>query len=161
MLRKLIYFPAAIMLLLGCRGGPQPRVPFPEGYRNWIHVRTSVARIEPGDPLYRFHAGYRHVYVNAEGLASNRRRGNYPDGAILVLDSLDATALDGALYEGVRRMVNTMHKDALKYPATGGWGFEAFEANSRRPAESDFGKTCLKYHQKERYFDYVFGALRL
>ncbi|MCX7901844.1 MAG: cytochrome P460 family protein, partial [Burkholderiaceae bacterium] len=96
-------------------------VPYPEGYRNWTHVKSMV--IEAGHPLYEAFGGIHHIYANAKAI-SGYRSGKFPDGAVIVFDLLEAKRADHAVTEGARKVVGVMHKDAKKYAATGGWGFE-------------------------------------
>src|SRR5687768_674150 len=67
---------------------PPPAVPYPEGYREWVHVKSAL--IGPG-PAHAAFGGLHHVYANAAALAGYRA-GRFPDGAVLVLDRLDVIA---------------------------------------------------------------------
>jgi len=55
-----------------------------------------------------------------------------------------------------------MHKDAAKYAATGGWGFEGFAGgDAARPLVGDNATTaCFECHQPLAERDYVFSSLR-
>src|SRR5688500_17000822 len=58
-----------------------PTVPFPEGYRDWRHVKSMV--ISQGHPLFEAFGGIHHLYANElalKGYAS----GKFPDGSIIV-----------------------------------------------------------------------------
>lgn len=126
--------------------GPPP-VPYPEGYRDWTHVKSMV--IEPGHPLANPFEGIHHIYANPsarEGL----RNGTYPDGSVLVFDLLEAVRGDAAVGEGERKLVGVMVRDAARYGATGGWGFEGFAGNSRSERLTDDGGAgCYACHQPE------------
>lgn len=128
------------------QAGPPP-VPYPEGYRDWTHVKSMV--IEPGHPLANPFEGIHHIYVNAsarEGL----RNGTYPDGSVLVFDLLETVRGDAAVSEGGRKLVGVMVRDAARYAATGGWGFEGFAGNSRSERLTDDGGAgCYACHQPE------------
>ena len=63
------------------------RVPFPDGYRFWNHVKSMV--LQEGHPLYDSFGGIHHIYANEEAL-TGYREGTFPDGAILVFGLLEA-----------------------------------------------------------------------
>ena len=102
------------------------KVPYPEDYRNWTHVKSMI--IEEGNPLQNPFQGIHHVYANKKALAG-LNQGKYTDGAVLVFDLLNAEKKDNTIQESGRKLVGVMHKDARKYSATGGWGFEGFAAS--------------------------------
>jgi len=124
-----------------------PPVPYPEGYREWTHVKSMV--IEPGHPLATPFEGIHHIYANTpatEGL----RGGAYPDGSVLVFDLLEAVRGDTAIGEGERKLVGVMVRDPSRYGETGGWGFEGFAGNSRSERLTDDGGAgCYACHQPE------------
>jgi hypothetical protein len=82
-------------------------VPYPEGYRNWFHVKTMA--IFPGHPLENPFGGIHHVYANKEG-AMDLKSGTYEDGAVLVFDLLEYVEGDDALQEGKRKLIGVMMK---------------------------------------------------
>jgi len=47
---------------------------------------------------------------------------------VLAFDLLHYVEKDKAIQEGERKLLGVMHKNANKYPETGGWGFEGFAA---------------------------------
>ncbi|HTI10860.1 MAG TPA: cytochrome P460 family protein, partial [Puia sp.] len=105
-----------------------PEVSYPEHFRAWAHVKTGV--IEKNNPAFSHWGGFHHIYANdkaMEGYGS----GNFPDGSVIVFDVLEAVEKDNYLAEGPRRIVDVMEKDAVRYAATGGWGFEEFKGNSK------------------------------
>src|SRR5690349_14220207 len=75
-------------------------VPYPDGYRDWHHVSTTV--IQPGHPFYAVLGGINHTYANPLAL-EGYRSGTFPDGAMLVYDTLEARDADHALTEGSRK----------------------------------------------------------
>ena len=101
----------------------EPEVPYPAGYRDWHHVKSMV--IEEGHPLYGAFGGIHHLYANDKAL-EGYRSDTFPDGAVIIFDLLEAVHDDNAVTEGDRKVVGVMHKDAKKFAATGGWGFEGF-----------------------------------
>src|SRR5687768_12844304 len=92
-----------------------PTVPFPDGYRDWRHVKSMV--IAQGHPLFEAFGGIHHIYANdlaLKGYAS----GKFPDGSIIVFDLLEAHTKDNATTEGARKVLGVMHKDSKRWPAT-------------------------------------------
>jgi len=134
-------------------------VPYPEGYRDWRHVKSMV--IEKGHPLFDSFGGIHHLYANKkamEGYAS----GQFPDGAIIVFDLLEAIQADAAITEGKRKVAGVMLKDAKKYAETGGWGFEGFAAGDpgQRMVKGNAKEACFDCHTAQKDHDYVFSVRR-
>lgn len=134
-------------------------VPYPDGYRNWTHVKSMV--IEQGHPLHAPFGGLHHLYANEEAMAGYRS-GDFPDGAVLVFDLLVADAADHAITEGSRKLVGVMHKDRNRYPETGGWGFEGFAGDSKteRLVKGDPVQACYGCHTSQAATGYVFSRYR-
>jgi hypothetical protein len=134
-------------------------VPYPAGYRDWRHVKSMV--IQPGHPLHASFGGIHHLYANSKAL-HGYRSGRFPNGSVIAFDLLEAEAKDNAVTEGKRKVLGVMHKDARRYAATGGWGYEGFAAGN--PAErvvKDNAKTaCYDCHTAQKDKDYVFSAPR-
>lgn len=133
-------------------------VPYPEGYRNWLHVKSML--IQPGHALENPFQGLHHVYANKlaeKGL----KEGGYANGSVLVFDLLQYQENDKTIQEGERKLVGVMLKDDKKYAATGGWGFEGFAGNSKTERlTNDGGKSCFGCHAPEQKNDYVFSKYR-
>jgi hypothetical protein len=133
-------------------------IPFPEGYRNWLHVKSML--IEPGHALENPFQGIHHIYANGKA-ANGLRTGQYKDGAVLVFDLLQYEEKDKTIQEGERKLVGVMHKDSAQYASTGGWGFEGFAGNSKSERlVKDGGKSCFGCHASEKNKDYVFSTIR-
>jgi len=137
---------------------PAP-VPYPTGYRDWHHVKSMV--INPGHPLYGAFGGIHHIYGNAKAVAGYKA-GKFPDGSVIVFDLLTATTADNAIVEGPRKVVGVMHKDARKWAATGGWGFEGFKGDSKteRAVGAKAAEACFACHAPQKERDYTFSVLR-
>lgn len=136
-----------------------PDVPYPDGYRDWRHVKSMV--IAPGHPLFEAFGGIHHIYANdaaRRGYAS----GKFPDGSVIVFDLLEAHTKDNATTEGARKILGVMHKDSTRWAATGGWGFEGFKGDSRteRAVGATAAKSCFACHTSQQATDYVFSRLR-
>ncbi|MBX2799309.1 MAG: cytochrome P460 family protein [Myxococcales bacterium] len=149
------------MVLTGCgsAGAGTADVPYPEGYRSWTHVKSMW--IGPDHALADPFAGMHHVYVDATGERALRKGRALPDGSVLAFDLLHATlADDGSIAEGERKLLGVMRKDADKWAATGGWGFEAFAGSSRTGTVRDGGTSCFGCHASQEPQDYVFSRFR-
>lgn len=136
-----------------------PPVPYPEGYRDWHHVKSMV--IAQGHPLFEAFGGIHHLYANPQAVAGYAA-GKFPDGAVIVFDLLEAISTDNAVTEGARKVVGVMHKDARQYAATGGWGFEGFGGGDRanRVVRDNAASACFACHAPQKDHDYVFSRLR-
>lgn len=134
------------------------KVPYPEGYRNWVHLKSMI--IKPGHALENPFQGIHHVYANQKAI-QGLEKGSYSDGAVLAFDLLHYVEKDKAIQEGKRKLLGVMHKDAKKYPDTGGWGFEGFAANSKTERlTKDKGVSCFACHSPQKDDDYVFSQLK-
>lgn len=155
---------AKILILLGiatatAAQAAEPEVPYPDGYRDWYHVKSMV--IEEGHPLYGAFGGIHHLYANNKALEGYRSN-TFPDGAVIIFDLLEAEHDDNAVTEGDRKVVGVMHKDATKFAATGGWGFEGFGGGdpTNRVVGADAASACFACHQPQKDQDYTFSRLR-
>lgn len=157
---------AKILILLGIATATatvaqaaEPEVPYPDGYRDWYHVKSMV--IEEGHPLYGAFGGIHHLYANNKALEGYRSN-TFPDGAVIIFDLLEAEHDDNAVTEGDRKVVGVMHKDAKKFAATGGWGFEGFGGGdpTNRVVGADAASACFACHQPQKEQDYTFSRLR-
>jgi len=141
------------------RAAPDSTVPYPNGYRKWVHVGTTL--VGPQSPFFASSGGIHHIYAN-EKAVKGYETGTFPDGSIVVFDLLDTKELNGATIEGRRKRLDVMVKDAQRFPSTGGWGFERFlgdtETNPALTAEQK--ANCFSCHEKRKGQDYVFSTLR-
>ena len=136
-----------------------PPVAYPEGYRQWMHVKSMV--IQPGHGLYDAFGGIHHLYANPKAVAGYKS-GKFPDGAVIVFDLLDAKSADNTVQEGARKVVGVMVKNSKKYAATGGWGYEGFKGDSKteRAVGANAASACHQCHTAQKGSDFVFSALR-
>jgi hypothetical protein len=136
-----------------------PPVPYPEGYRQWTHVKSMV--IQPGHALYDAFGGIHHLYANPKA-EQGYKAGKFADGAVIVFDLLEAKSADNTVQEGARKVVGVMHKDAKKYAATDGWGYEGFKGDSKaeRAVAGNAATACHGCHLAQKDKDFVFSALR-
>jgi hypothetical protein len=145
--------------VLGAADGP--KVPYPDGYRSWLHVKSMVIH-DKAHPLFEAFGGIHHVYVNPTGARAARSHGvAYPDGTVFVFDLLEASSEGGATTEGPRKFIGVMAKNAKAYPTTGGWGFEAFKGDTRDQRVVTDAKTqCFACHQSQEKTGFVFSSFR-
>lgn len=134
-------------------------VPYPEGYRDWHHVKSMV--LQPGHPLYEAFGGIHHIYANPAAV-EGYRSGSFPNGAVIVFDLLEAVEADAAISEGARKVVGVMHRDATTFAATGGWGFEGFAGGdpATRAVGAGNGDACFACHEAQAAPTFVFSSLR-
>ena len=136
-----------------------PEVPYPEGYRDWHHVKSMM--IEEGHPLYSSFGGIHHLYANDKAM-KGYQNGIFPDGSVIIFDLLEAVHDGNAVTEGARKVVGVMHKDSKSYRDTGGWGFEGFGAGDRnnRVVGENAASACFACHAPQKAQDYTFSKLR-
>jgi hypothetical protein len=154
------------ILMLVISAAIQPRSAFhaakslqyPDNFRLWVHVGTGV--IMPGaNPQLMSEEGMHHIFANqkaVDGYAS----GDFPDGSIIVYELREAQQKNGVIFEGDRKRVDVMIKDASLYKSTGGWRFERFWADDRtQDAVRDSGMSCFQCHSKANTHGFVFSQL--
>ena len=140
------------------RSGQNVKVPYPEEYRGWFHVKSMVI-VSDAHPLFGSFGGMHHVYVNPIGRKVLAAGGPYADGTIFAFDLLEAKDEAGAYVEGARKFVGVMMKHSTHFASTGGWGFETFEGDSRsQRLVKDPKRECYGCHQPQR--DGVFSKFR-
>ena len=147
-------------VLLAAFTTPDPNeVPYPENYRQWIHVKTAV--IEQGSPAFAHFGGFHHIYANAIAL-KGYQSGHFSNGATLVFDVLEAEEKNNTLTEGPRRIIDVMVKDSVLYSETGGWGFEEFNGDSKteRNVKALSRSACFPCHASRREQGFVFSNFR-
>lgn len=151
---------ASLLVALPAIAGDPPTVPYPDGYRDWTHVKSMV--IHDGHPLFEAFGGIHHIYANPKAQAAYRSGGPFPDGAVIAFDLLAATDSGGAIVEGDRKVLGVMIKNARKWPDTGGWGFEAFKGNSKteRAVGANAATACFGCHAPQKADDYTFSRYR-
>src|SRR5438876_8247529 len=103
-------------------------VPYPEGFRSWVMVKSLV--VGPDHATFPNRGGIHHYYANEKAVIGYKT-GAFPNGSIVVDEAVFTKDGDGPakgiLFEGERRFLDVMVKDARSYEGTGGWGYEHFE----------------------------------
>jgi len=146
--------------------GDDSSVPYPEGYRHWTHLHSSMI----GPKLAGFWkrpceapctAGIFHFYANEKAM-TGLRTGTYADGAILAEEMLEFQgSASGGGKEGERRLVGVMVKDSKRYESTGGWGYGSFDGATKENQLDEAGrKACYTCHIPKKDHDYVFTEYR-
>lgn len=148
-----------LLVLAGPANADGHVVEYPQGYRNWVHVKSMI--IEPGHGLYETFGGIHHLYANSQAM-TGYRTGTFPDDAVIVFDLLEANKVDGAVVEGARKVVGVMQKDRRRFAATGGWGFEGFGQGDpdQRVVGDKADTACFQCHTAQRDQGYVFSGYR-
>lgn len=158
-MRQIIAISAAAILAATALAADTTRVGYPEDYRDWTHVKSMV--IQEGHPLFQSFGGIHHLYANDKAL-QGYRSGEFPDGAVIVFDLLEAVDAGNALGEGKRKVLGVMEKDRARFPDTGGWGFEAFGGGDpgKRVVGGNARSACFACHAAEADEDHVFSTWR-
>ena len=158
-MKRLILMLASCVLAQSLGAADVAPVPYPEGWRDWRHVKSMV--LLPGHGLYEGLGGVHHVYANKKAL-QGYQSGRFPDGAIIVVDFFQEMAKDNAITEGARKVVAVAHKDSRRWKETGGWGWEAFAGGDRnqRAVGDNAASACFQCHTSQKDKDYVFSAPR-
>ncbi len=150
---------ALLLSFTSAQAADEASVPYPEGYRDWRHIKSMV--INEGHALYASFGGIHHLYANEQAQAGYRS-GRFPDGAVIIFDLYEAIAADNTVTEGKHKVVGVMHRDAKRYAATGGWGFEGFADGDpvQRAVGANAAKACYECHTSQKDRDYVFSTTR-
>lgn len=161
MKNKILVLSALIPLLASAfrwrPAGTDP-VPYPEGFRSWVHVKTGL--IGPKSKFFDQFGGFHHIYANAEAL-TGYKNGKFPVGSFLVFDKHEMLEdSSGNISEGKRKWIDVMVKDD-RVDSTGGWSFEEFRGDSRteRAVRDMAAIKCFNCHAARKANDFVFSEL--
>lgn len=138
---------------------PVDKLAIPTGFDHWFLVNSMI--VTKDSPLFDAIGGLHHIYINSVGLARLKTGGSapYPDGTIFADDVREFSLADGAFSQGGRKAIPVMLKDAKKYAATGGWGFQAWAGGDPgKPLVNDPVKTCFACHMPQKSNDYTFST---
>jgi len=154
-------FVAAIAALgaLATAYAADPKVAYPSGFRSWDHVKSMV--LNKGHPLYDAVGGMHHIYGNPKAIQGYRASNKFANGSVIVFDLFEAVDKDNAVSEGARKAVVVMARDSKKFAATGGWGYEVFDAKTKKGALDAKGAAdCHACHTQMKDSGFVFSRLR-
>ena len=137
-------------------------VAFPDGYRNWTFLHSSLVPAAFGafskTPCVKpCTNGIFHFYANERAM-KGLRSGVYEDGAIIAEEMLEfKIGENGAGGEGRRVLAAVMVRDARRYASTGGWGFGNFDEGSKvNTLDAKAQQTCFQCHIARKDSGYVF-----
>ena len=118
---KFLMIPAAFMLVAAATG-TAGEIAFPDGYREWTHIRSAV--VGPASGAFKRFGGMHGIYANPAAM-DGYRSGRFPDGSVIVFDNHETLAMQGVEVPGRRRFIDVMAK------ADGSWRFGEFAGDSR------------------------------
>lgn len=152
---KALLFALAASLAFSAQAGD---VAYPDGFRDWNHVKSMI--LNKGHPLYDAVGGMHHIYANKKAMAGYKA-GKFADGSVLVFDLFEAVDKDNAVSEGNRKAVVVMAKNAKAHKETAGWGYQVFDAKTRKATIDAKGQAdCHTCHVAQKDKDFVFSAWR-
>lgn len=126
----------------------------PKGYRQLFLVNSMI--VSAKSPLFAMLGGMHNVSVNAKGLGALKSGSVYPDGSLFVDDIHEVVDADGVSSEGPRKAIAIMLRDAKKYAATGGWGFQVWAGGDpKKPIVTDAATQCFGCHASHKDNQYV------
>jgi hypothetical protein len=133
-------------------------VAYPDGYRNWVHVKSAL--VSPAHKDYASVGGFQHIYANSEAMTGYRSR-MFPEGSIVVFDWLEMQDNAGAFVEGPRRQVDVMVKDSKRFGNSGGWGFQRFVKDSKTErAAAPTPQQCFACHDRLKKDGLILSSYR-
>jgi hypothetical protein len=112
-------------------------------------------------PMFEQIGGMHIVYLNMKGLPTLKKGGPfpYPDGTIFADDVHEFSMNDGSYVEGNKKAVTVMVKDAKRYAATGGWGFQVWAGGDpSKQLVTDAAQACFACHVPQKAQDYTFST---
>jgi hypothetical protein len=152
-------FAFAALAAAGAAVAADHKVAYPAGFRTWDHVKSMV--INKGHPLYDAVGGIHHIYGNPKAMQGYKAGSKFADGSVIVFDLFDAVDKDNAVSEGARKAVVVMSRDAKKFASTGGWGYEVFDAKTRKGTlDAKAAADCHGCHTQVKDSGFVFSKLR-
>jgi hypothetical protein len=159
-IRKTMRFSYALVIAAGlaCAGELSAPVPFPAEYRTWAVTKSLV--VGPENKSFAVNGGFHHYYANEKAM-EGFRTGHFSDGSVVVDERLEVRQEGGDTFEGSRKSVAVMAKDATRYQSTGGWGFDVFAGEDRiGSAPATVRAACFSCHSQRKDHDFVFSEFR-
>jgi len=150
----------ALALCLTCAApafAADPAVAYPKGFRDWKYVKSMV--INKGHPLYDAVGGFHHIYANPAAVRGYQSR-KWADGSVIVFDLFETVDKDNAVFDGSRKVVVVMERNARKFQATDGWGYQVFDAKTKKGRlDAKAAADCAACHRTQKAAGYVFSEL--
>ena len=145
-------------------GDDQPPVPYPEGYRRWAFLHTTVLGPQHGSLAAKkceapCTGGVMHFYANEKAM-KGFKTGDFADGSILADEVLELHGTqNGGAKEGPRRGVGVMVRNSKLYATTGGWGYGQFKGDSKlEDSTAQQRQACFQCHESKKDNNYVFSS---
>jgi hypothetical protein len=135
----------------------------PEGYRDWLAVGPATwmdhSRIDHGAASAAA-AAMKRVYINPSGYQGYVNSGTFPDGTLLVWESIERESEAAGRPRERSSVLLAAAKDSARFGGAGGWGFFDFsgpggKALSRAPALPE-STGCRACHRQDAETDHVF-----
>jgi hypothetical protein len=163
---------AATSLALAHKG--DDGVDYPEGFRTFDHVTTGIVTpgfLFNGVDLGAQVPGLHNIYANRPAMQGYRALGaarpgrqTFNNGSVIVFDLWEPGVLESGTgsftFQKTRIAVAVMEKDAKKYAATGGWGFQVFDPVTKNPLLNEKQQAeCFACHAITPQTDFVFSKI--
>lgn len=158
---SLIFMALGIIAMGPSRAAPSAgaEVDYPEGYRRWTQVRSTV--VGPASPFFATFGGFHTVYANDIAM-QGYETGAFPEGSILVVDLRAGPITDRGVDAGAQKRLDVMVRDHAAFPATDGWGYASFmgpgNRTVRRFAQAEAAVRCHACHTRRSANDFVFSS---
>lgn len=135
-------------------------VGYPDGYRDWTHVKSMVIFSEK-HPLFGPFGGIHHVYANDAAVKAMKAKKPLPSGSAVVFDLLEINESSGAYAEGNRKFVAVMEYND-KYKASSGWGWQVFAGDTKDAQLGTLAdqKACATCHEEVSAKQFLFSEWR-
>jgi Cytochrome P460 len=154
----LLALAASILAWRIASGDSVAEVAYPEGYRDWTHVKSALTSPQHAD--FDSLGGFHHIYANREAM-TGYRTGEFAEGSVIVFDWLRMEEQEGTFIEGPRRQTDVMVRDAKRFAATGGWGFQRFVGDSKTErALTPSSDQCFACHDRLKKNALVLSSYR-
>lgn len=133
----------------------------PEEWREWTHIKTGVIYSDK-HPLFDAFGGIHHIYANKLATQAykeayqRKAKKKFPDGSMIVFVLYEAKDEGGMFVAGKKKVIAIMVKDSKRYAETGGWGWQAWDAEGK-PLVTDPTEQCYTCHIPMRENDFVFS----
>ena len=128
------------------------RYALPSDLRSWHHSNSKVI-LDKSSPLY----GMQQIYVNSEGLGSNKAGEKYPDGSHLTIGFYEPIKDGDSISQGDIIWYASMKKDSNNAKKTGGWLMDGFDGKTLKSKVDNPLTGCFICHASQKENDYVFS----
>jgi hypothetical protein len=156
----------------GAKFDSQGALLLPEGYRSWMYVGTTVTPNDMNDGKAAF-PEFHNVYIDPHSFSVYRNTGKFPDGTILVKETLSVGSKQASsgngYFMGDFFGLFAEVKDSKRFPdEPENWAFFTFRESPDKPlmkkAKAHPTAACSNCHQlgaKERVFSQYYPILEV